>query len=122
MNKIAITTGDKKGIGRELVEKALDELNLDREEIVIIGENIAGLEDYETVEVKIENNGEFCFRCLEVACKMAHDGEIKGIVTAPVSKEELHKAGHKYNGQTEVLEHFLGDNKHKAEMLLLQRI
>ena len=36
--KIAITTGDKKGIGKEITKKALDVLNLDKNEVLIIGE------------------------------------------------------------------------------------
>ena len=55
MKKIAVTTGDKLGIGKELVKKALDELNLKKEEAVIIGEKIDV--DYDFIPVEIENNG-----------------------------------------------------------------
>ncbi len=118
MNKIAITTGDKLGIGKELVKKALDFLNPKKDEILIIGEKIEGL-NYETLEINIEDNGEFCYQSLIKACKLAQEGKIQGIVTAPVSKEELHKSGHIFNGQTEVIENALKENDDKAEMIFI---
>ena len=51
-----------------------------------------------------KENGEFSFQCLKKACEMAKNKEIDAIVTAPVSKESLHLAGHDFNGQTEVLQ------------------
>ena len=36
--KIAITTGDKKGIGKEITKKALDILKPKQDEVLIIGE------------------------------------------------------------------------------------
>ncbi|MBE7705891.1 MAG: hypothetical protein E7Z91_01410 [Cyanobacteria bacterium SIG30] len=116
--KIAITTGDKKGIGKELVEKALLKLNLPKENVVIIGEKIDAL-NYETIEIKIENNGDFCFESLKVACNLAKEGKISAIVTSPVSKKVLHDAGHFYNGQTEVIEEHLKKDKDKAEMMFI---
>ena len=118
MNKIGITTGDKFGIGKELIKKALDILAPKKEEILIIGEKIEDL-DYETVVVDVENNGEFCYQTLVKACALAREDKIKAIVTAPVSKEELHKAGHIFNGQTEVIEHELKEGNNKAEMLFI---
>ena len=50
---------------------------------------------------------------------MAQKGEIQAIVTAPVSKEVLNNSGYKFLGQTEILEHFLGENDKKAEMLFI---
>ena len=38
--KIAITTGDKKGIGKEITKKALDILKPDKKDILIIGEKV----------------------------------------------------------------------------------
>ena len=115
--KIAITTGDKKGIGKEITKKALDSIILNKDEILIIGEKIDTNCDF--IEIKEKNNGDFCFKSLEYACKLAKQGIIKGIVTAPVSKEELHKAGHIFNGQTEVIEHFLANFNQQAEMIFI---
>ncbi len=131
--KIAITTGDPNGIGAEITIKALNLLNLPTKEIVIISNskvlNTYGkLENnYEIIEIdypeKVEpgvisaSAGDFSFRAIEKACEI----KPKFIVTAPTSKEAMHLAGHKFNGQTEVLEHFLAHNGQKAEMLFVSK-
>ncbi|MCD8378619.1 MAG: 4-hydroxythreonine-4-phosphate dehydrogenase PdxA [Candidatus Gastranaerophilales bacterium] len=130
-NKIAITTGDINGIGTEITVKALNELNIAADKVVLItNKNSLKLypelkNDYEIIDIeynsKIEYgkptkaSGEFSFNCLKTACQIRP----KAIVTAPVSKEALHLAGHKFNGQTEVLEHYLAVSGQKAEMLFV---
>ncbi len=130
-NKIAITTGDPNGIGGEIVVKALDKLNISPENFVIISnEKLLKLNGYTRNDIEIINlpyegeinagkdtatGGDFSFRQLEKACKITP----KRIVTAPVSKKSMHLAGHIYNGQTEVLEHFLSHNGERAEMLFI---
>ncbi len=47
--------------------------------------------------------GECAFRCLTRAIDMAMEGQVAGIVTAPINKESLHLAGHRYAGHTEIL-------------------
>lgn len=117
-NKIAITTGDTLGVGEEITYKALKELNLPYENIVLIGKKLDL--PYETVELDSSDNGKYCYDCIAYACKLAHEGKIKGIVTAPVSKEALHKSGYYFNGQTEILEKLLSENENeKAEMLFI---
>ena len=59
--------------------------------------------------------GDFAFRCLKTAC----DLKPKFIITAPTSKEAMHLAGHKFNGQTEILEKYLARENQKAEMLFI---
>ena len=115
--KIAITTGDKKGIGKEITKKALDILKPKREDVLIIGEKIDV--DYDFIEVDEKENGAFCYKSLELACKLAKNGEIKGLVTAPVSKFELHKSGYIFNGQTEVIESLLTRDNQKAQMIFI---
>lgn len=115
--KIAITTGDKKGIGKEITKKALDILKPERDDVLIIGEKIDV--DYDFLEIKEENNGAFCYKSLEKACLLAKTGKIKGLVTSPVSKFELHKAGYKFNGQTEIIEKLLARNNQKAQMIFI---
>ena len=117
MNKIAITTGDKLGIGEEVVEKALKSLNLPKEQVIIIGKNLNL--GYETIEIQDEDNGAFCFKSIKTACELAKEGKIQAIVTAPVSKEVLNNSGYNFLGQTEILEHFLGNSEEKAEMLFI---
>lgn len=127
--KIAITTGDPNGIGAEITIKALNLLNIPAKDIVIISNskviNTYGKfeNNYEIIDIEYNSKirpgeiskeaGDFSFRLLEKACEI----KPKFIVTAPTSKEAMNLAGHKFNGQTEVLEHFLAHSGQKAEML-----
>ncbi len=132
MNKIAITTGDPNGIGAEVTIKALNRLKPERNKIVIISNkevlNFYGKleDDYEILEIPYnkadiisgkvtKEAGEFSFRALEKVCEIRP----KAIVTAPTAKEAMHLAGHFYNGQTEVLEHYLAKQNQQAEMLFV---
>ena len=121
--KIAITTGDTLGIGEEITIKALNALNLPEDEILIIGKNINHTLNtaYETIEIDPNDNGKFCFESLKTASSLANEDKIKAIVTAPVSKEALHKSGYKYSGQTEILQKFLGNKDSKAEMMFISK-
>ena len=133
--KIAITAGDFNGIGPEVIIKALNKLNPPKDRVLLIGAKqlFSGLNtDYEIEEVPFDNNwlclgretkeaGEFSYNCLIKACELVKMGEIGAIVTAPVSKNAMHLAGHNFSGQTEVLEQFLANPKkdEKAEMVFV---
>jgi 4-hydroxythreonine-4-phosphate dehydrogenase len=52
--------------------------------------------------------GKAAFRALERGIRLSLAGELAGIVTAPLNKEALHLAGHKFDGHTEILGHFCG--------------
>lgn len=135
--KIAITTGDFNGIGPEITVKALNKLMPPADSIVIIGSKdfLSGLkQDYKIVEIpydksackpgyECKESGEFSYQCLKKACKMAKNGEIQAIVTAPVSKNALHLAGYNFSGQTEIIEKELAnpEKKEKAEMLFVSK-
>ena len=114
MYKIAITTGDIKGIGDEITKKALLGLNLPPEEVLIVGHEVDGR--YNTIKIDDSNNGEFCYKSLEYAANLALENKIASIVTAPVSKFALMEAGYNFSGQTEVLQKLLGGS---AEMLFI---
>ena len=132
-NKIAITTGDPNGIGAEITIKALNALNIPPRDIVIISNskvlNTYGIlnNNYEIIEVDYNSKvkpgevsaqaGDFSFRLLETACNISP----RFIVTAPTSKEAMNLGGHKFNGQTEVLEKFLAHDGQKAEMLFVSK-
>ena len=132
-NKIAITTGDPNGIGAEITIKALNMLNLPSKDIVLVSNqkvlSTYGklLNNYEIIDVEYNSKvrvgelskeaGDFSYRLLEKACEI----KPKFIVTAPTSKEAMNMAGHKFNGQTEVLEHFLARDGQKAEMLFVSK-
>ena len=132
-NKIAITTGDPNGIGAEITIKALNMLNLPSRDIVIISNskvlNTYGniQNNYEVIEVDYPSKirygevsaeaGDFSYRLLEKACEI----KPKFIVTAPTSKEAMNLGGHKFSGQTEVLETLLAHDGQKAEMLFVSK-
>ena len=132
-NKIAITTGDPNGIGAEITIKALNLLNIPPKDIVIVSNskvlNSYGhlSNNYEILEVDFDSKvrtgevtaeaGDFSYRQLKKACEI----KPKFIVTAPTSKEAMNIAGHKFNGQTEVLEKFLAHDGQKAEMLFVSK-
>ena len=132
-NKIAITTGDPNGIGAEITIKALNALNIPPRDIVIVSNskvlNTYGhlQNNYEIIEVDYPARvragevtpeaGDFSFRLLEKACEI----KPKFIVTAPTSKEAMNLSGHKFSGQTEVLEKFLAHDGQKAEMLFVSK-
>ena len=132
-DKIAITTGDFNGIGAEITIKALNSLNLPKDDIVLITNqkilDFYGKLDcpYEIINIDFEGEieaskitkeaGEFSFKSLEKACEI----KPKAIVTAPVAKEAMHLAGYNFNGQTEVLEKFLAHDNQKAEMLFIAK-
>ena len=131
MDKIAITTGDPNGIGAEITIKALNQLDLPEDKVVIISNrkilNYYGKLDknYEIIEIPYEAEieagkvtkeaGEFSFQSLKKVCEI----KPKAIVTAPVAKNALHLAGHIYNGQTEVIEKHLAHDNQLAEMLFV---
>jgi 4-phospho-D-threonate 3-dehydrogenase / 4-phospho-D-erythronate 3-dehydrogenase len=48
-------------------------------------------------------SGEGAFRYIERAVRLVEAGQADAICTAPLSKEALHAAGHKYPGHTELL-------------------
>ncbi|MGW0227609.1 4-hydroxythreonine-4-phosphate dehydrogenase PdxA [Actinopolymorpha singaporensis] len=47
--------------------------------------------------------GDAAFRYIERAVALATSGEVDAICTAPLNKEALHAAGHRYPGHTEIL-------------------
>lgn len=132
MDKIAITTGDPNGIGAEITIKALKNLNLPDDKIVLISNrNIldfyGGLDkNYEIIDIPYNQSdicpgkvtkeaGEFSYQSLKKVCRI----NPKAIVTAPVAKNALYLAGHKFNGQTEILQKYLSHDNQLAEMLFV---
>lgn len=89
------------------------------------GEGLIGINDYELIEVpynaqitpgKITKEaGEFSFQSVKLACEL----KPRAIVTAPVAKNAMYLAGHKFNGQTEILQKYLAHDNQLAEMLFV---
>ena len=52
--------------------------------------------------------GDAAYRYVARAAMLAMRGEVRAVVTAPISKEALHRAGHAYPGHTELLAELAG--------------
>jgi 4-phospho-D-threonate 3-dehydrogenase / 4-phospho-D-erythronate 3-dehydrogenase len=52
--------------------------------------------------------GEAAYRYIEAAARLAVDRQVDAICTAPLNKEALHAAGHRFPGHTELLAHLTG--------------
>jgi 4-hydroxythreonine-4-phosphate dehydrogenase len=98
--RLAVTLGDPRGIGPEVVRKALAQ-PIDAETRVV-GSSEAGT--FSEVEA-----GRIAGQAIEEAARLALRGEVDAIVTGPVHKQALHAAGYRYPGVTEFLAHLAGD-------------
>src|SRR4051812_38599413 len=93
---IGITLGDSAGIGPEIVQKAIDSGRLNPAfKCRIIGEPVGepGKPTPETARASLA--------ALEESARLALSGEIKAVVTGPVSKAHLQEIGFEFPGQTE---------------------
>ena len=131
MSRIVITTGDPNGIGPEITIKALKSLNLSIDDVVLVSNRkimdfYGGLDkNYPLIEIPYDceivpgritkEAGEFSFQSVKKACEIG----AKAIVTAPVAKNALYMTGHKFNGQTEILQKYLAHDGQLAEMLFV---
>jgi len=61
--------------------------------------------------------GEAAYQCIRRAVDLASHGEVGAICTAPLNKEALHAAGHRYPGHTELLAQLTGTPE--VSMMLL---
>ena len=98
--RLAVAVGDPRGIGPEVVRKALRQ-PLDAE-VRIVG----GWEDGAPTELEA---GRAAADGIEAAARLALSGEVDAIVTGPVNKAALHAAGYRFPGITEFLAHIAGD-------------
>jgi 4-hydroxythreonine-4-phosphate dehydrogenase len=109
-----MTVGDPRGIGPEIVAKALaDRLVGERCDVVVVGADGAGVDVAELVGRwrvggGAERAGKLAGLAIERAVEMAMAGEIDGIVTAPIDKSALFAGGYDYPGHTEMLAHLTG--------------
>jgi 4-hydroxythreonine-4-phosphate dehydrogenase len=65
--------------------------------------------------------GDAAFRYVERATHLASEGRVGAIATAPLNKEAMHLAGHKYPGHTEILAELTG-TKDYAMMLVTDEL
>ncbi len=143
---IGITMGDPSGIGPEIILKSLENSELRKSRIIIIGDYNVMLKAYEMLKLRsfklkrVHNvdeyvftddilnildlplvnmnellpgrvqamSGNAAFECIKKAVELAKNKSVDAIVTAPINKEALHKAGHKYPGHTEIIASLTG--------------
>jgi len=99
--RLAVVVGDARGIGPEVVRKAMRQpLNAD---VQIVG---GWDDDGERSELEA---GRAAAQSIEAAARQALAGQVDAIVTGPVHKQALHTAGYQYPGVTEFLAHLAGD-------------
>ncbi len=109
MPRLAVTLGDVRGIGPEIVLKAAASREVrDAAALVFVGPSGAGVDvDEQTGEWpapdSVAGAGRFAGRAIERAVALAAEGAVDGIVTAPLDKAALLAGGYSYPGHTEML-------------------
>ena len=101
--RLAVTLGDPRGIGPEVVRKALAS-PIDAE-IRLVGSTEHGAGS----RLSEGEAGRISGAAIAEAAGLALAGEVDAIVTGPVHKRALHAAGYRYPGVTEFLAHLAGD-------------
>jgi 4-hydroxythreonine-4-phosphate dehydrogenase len=101
--RLAVTLGDPRGIGPEVVGKALAQ-PLDAEVRLVEGTEPGAGSRLSEVEA-----GRIAGQAIEEATQLVLAGTVDAIVTGPVHKQALHAAGYRYPGVTEFLAHLAGD-------------
>ena len=104
-----MTVGDPRGIGPEIVLKALADPRVgERCDVVVVGPTNSGVEVNESIGdwragAGAAAAGKLAGLAIERAVQLALSGEIEGIVTAPIDKAALLAGGYDYPGHTEML-------------------
>ena len=122
--RLAVTLGDPRGIGPEVVARALAAGELEAE-VTLIGpdDQIESISAERRVGLGVWGKGKgeggkaspeleagrLAGREVEEAARLARAGEVDAVVTGPVHKLALHLAGYRYPGLTEFLAHLAGD-------------
>jgi 4-hydroxythreonine-4-phosphate dehydrogenase len=156
--KIAITMGDSRGIGPEVVAKAfaraslldlcrpmvLGDVNVLSRTVASMGLGLRVIEvgerppefrpgvlpvlplshlppDKGPGEISPQESSRASFAYVEMAGRMALEGRVEAIVTAPVSKEAIHGAGIPFRGHTEYLAEISGRGEY-AMMVAGERL
>jgi 4-hydroxythreonine-4-phosphate dehydrogenase len=136
--RIAITVGDPRGVGPEIVHKVLADAPRGAEYLVVgpddlidglpaervpIGESAAGRAGVEGRHgsIPVQKAGRLTALQVEAAVSLALDGSVAAIVTGPAEKRALHLAGYKVPGHTEWLGQLAGGVE-TAMMLMARKL
>ncbi len=148
---IAITCGDVRGIGPEVVVKALMREQVQRQvsplligpaavfehwaqrlkwqvswqRVLDVDALDAGEEAVWLLEPQIDrergeassDSGRIAAGALEAGVRFARTGRVSALVTAPLSKEALHRAGYEYPGMTEFIAERTGSRRFAMMMV-----
>jgi 4-hydroxythreonine-4-phosphate dehydrogenase len=113
--RIAVTLGDPRGIGPEVVAAALADPEVAAAaEYVRVGPEhlLGGAHDVAvgrwTVEDGVAAAGRIAGEAIRRATEMAMAGEVDAVVTAPIDKSAFHAGGWHYPGHTEMLRDLAG--------------
>ena len=124
---IAITVGDPRGIGPEIIGKALGEPSVAAlGPFVIVGAEGVGVDvnvsvgQWTSGASSVADAGRLAGLAIERAVAMARAGEVSGIVTAPIDKAALLAGGYDFPGHTEMLAALTG--REVAMMLASDRL
>lgn len=126
---LAITLGDPRGVGPEVVSAALADPAVAQScQAVLVGPRGAGVDVHEAVEAwppgaeadRRARAGRVAGMAIERAVALAQSGAVQGIVTAPIDKHALLLAGYEYPGHTEMLAALTG--REVAMMLASERL
>ena len=113
--RIAVTLGDARGVGPEVAEAVLRDPEVARAaELVPVGPagvlrhpSLVSVGRWEAGAGAAEA-GRLAGEAVRRAVAMANDGEVAGIVTAPIDKSAFHAGGWHYPGHTEMLQALTG--------------
>ena len=124
--RLAVTLGDPRGIGPEIVAAALADARVtSRAELVIVGPSgtvVPAGEDIGEWHMggSAARAGRLAGLAIERATALALAGDVQGIVTAPIDKQALFAGGYDFPGHTEMLAALTGS--HVAMMLASSRL
>ncbi|HEV8599646.1 MAG TPA: 4-hydroxythreonine-4-phosphate dehydrogenase PdxA [Gemmatimonadales bacterium] len=121
--RLAVTLGDPRGIGPEVVAKALresvaahvtvigaaDQIEaVSADAHISVGNWCGGAGEHGGDRARAVRAGQLAGHALQRAARLALEGSLDAIVTGPVEKHALHAAGFPYPGQTEWLGQLAG--------------
>src|SRR5204863_2131420 len=104
-----MTVGDPRGIGPEIVAKALADPRVgERCDVVVVGPEGSGVTVAESIGKwsnggRVAQAGKLSGLAIERAVELAIEGDVDGIVTGPIHKPALLAGGYDYPGHTEML-------------------
>lgn len=110
-----MTVGDPRGIGPEIITKALADSRIGgRSDLVVVGPGGCGIDvddeigDWVAGSTDAAAAGRLSGRAIARAVELASSGAVEGIVTAPIDKAALLAGGYDFPGHTEMLAELTG--------------